>query len=382
MLLAVCADRGSPGSTTTALALAAARGLPAVVVEADPYGGDLALRVRPDGKHPLPSTPTVLGIGAGRSARKSGRQGPIGMPEQQPGTRHLDLWREGSHQLSSLVRVVPGFVNAEQGTSLVWPVLAAALEAQTVPAFADLGRIHIGSPSMPIAAAADALITLCRGDMASVHHMTERLELLVTAIAETKRRPPVVLPVVVAARKHGDRLATAVAEVLANSAAAPAVRGVGWLAWDPSAVSQLEDGGDPWAKPLRNSPLMKSARKVMWRLGLATGLDHAEPEMKRKRAGSQNQQSDQSNQSDAWSPAGHQARATNLQLPGPEQQSAPAAQAPPPPQPTGPPPAGWTQSPGPSADGERVSGQPSSTTGEASVDDLRRWQIAPMWEER
>lgn len=378
MLFAVCADRGSPGSTTTALALAAARGLPAVVVEADPYGGDLALRVRPDGKHPLPSSPTVLGIGAGRSARKSGRQGPIGTPEQQPGTRHLDLGRDGSHQLSSLVRVVPGFLNAEKGTSLAWPVLAAALEAQTVPVFADLGRIHTGSPSIPIAAAADALITVCRGDMASVHHMTERLELLVTAIAETKRRPPVVLPVVVAARKHGDRLATAVSEVLANSAAAPAVRGVGWLAWDPSAVSQLEDGGDPWAKPMRNSPLMKSARKVMWRLCLATGLDHAEPEMERKRAGSQNQQSDQS---DAWNPAGHQANATNQQ-PRPEQQSAPAAQVPPPsPRPTGPPPAGWTPSPRPSANGQRVSGRPSSTTGEASVDDARRWQIAPMGEE-
>ena len=74
MLFAICADRGAPGSTTTALALAAARGLPAVVVEADPYGGDLALRVRRDGKRPLPTTPTVLSVApAGRPSRPASR---------------------------------------------------------------------------------------------------------------------------------------------------------------------------------------------------------------------------------------------------------------------------------------------------------------------
>ena len=75
------------------------------------------------------------------------------------------------------MRVVPGFMAAEHGTSMAWPVLASALESQSVPIFADLGRIHTGSPSMPIATAADALIIVCRGDMASVQHMVERLEL-------------------------------------------------------------------------------------------------------------------------------------------------------------------------------------------------------------
>ncbi len=70
MLFAICADRGAPGSTTAALALASARGLPTIVVEADPYGGDLALRLRPDGKHPLAATPTVLSVAAGRSSER------------------------------------------------------------------------------------------------------------------------------------------------------------------------------------------------------------------------------------------------------------------------------------------------------------------------
>lgn len=276
MLFAICADRGAPGSTTTALALAAARGLPAVFVEADPYGGDLALRIRLDGKQPLPTTPTVLGVSAGRSAQQT--SGPIVMPEHVgAGRRHRDLWRDGAHQLTDLVRVVPGFMAAEHGTSMAWPVLASALESQSVPIFADLGRIHTGSPSLPIAAAADALITVCRGDMASVQHMVDRLELLVPAIAERNGRPPVVLPVVVAPHKHGTGIAGSVAEILGETSVGPTLRGVSWLAWDPASVHLLENGADPWAKPLRRSPLMRSARKVMWMLGLATGLTHAEP---------------------------------------------------------------------------------------------------------
>lgn len=278
MLFAICADRGAPGSTTTALALAAARGLPAVVVEADPYGGDLALRVRADGKRPLPATPTVLSVAAGRSSQQAAEPRPAGMPQNLPADRrHRDLWRDGAHQLNDLVRVVPGFMAAEQGTSMAWPVLASALESQSVPIFADLGRIHTGSPSMPIATVADALIIVCRGDMASVQHMVERLELLVPAIAERNGRPPVVMPLVVAPRQHGAKAANSVVEILGETSVGPALRGVSWLAWDSAAVNLLENGADPWAKPLKKSPLMRSAQKAMWMLGLATGLEHTEP---------------------------------------------------------------------------------------------------------
>ncbi|MGD9961858.1 hypothetical protein [Nocardioides sp.] len=281
MLFAICADRGAPGATTAALALAAARGLPAVVVEADPYGGDLALRIRRDG-NPLPTTPTVLSVSAGRSGqgRASGPRTSLAGPGGASERRHRDLWRDGSHEMSEHVRIVPGFMAAEHGTSMAWPVLASALEAQSVPVFADLGRIHTGSPSLAVAAAADALIPVCRSDMASVQHMVDRLELLVPAIADRNGRPPIVLPVVIAPRQHGGAIANSVAEILGETAVGPTLRGVSWLAWDPGAVAHLENGADPWAKPLRKSPLMKSARKVMWMVGLATGLSHADPSAK------------------------------------------------------------------------------------------------------
>ena len=313
MLFAICADRGAPGSTTAALALASARGLPAMVVEADPYGGDLALRLKPDGKHPLAATPTVLSVAAGRSAQR--RHVPT-----STSMRQLDLWRSGSHELSERVRVVPGFMNAEQGASVAWPALASVLRSQTVPVFADVGRIHTGSPSMPILTAADAVIAVCRGDMGSVHHMIERLEALAPAVAEKAGRTPMFLPMVVAPRQHGSQLAEAVSQLLGTSAVGPAVRYVGWLAWDPAGCALLEDGGDPWEKPLRKSPLMTSARKALHLVGLATGLEHAQP-VKTKGRRSKAPQT----VADAVPSAGGAATTAPAHAPAPEPMPAPAA---------------------------------------------------------
>ena len=349
MLFAVCCDRGAPGSSTIARVLASARGLPAVVVGADPYGDDMARRLRPDGNLPLPERPTVLGIGAGQSSGdESRRRTPLGMAGQERGPRYDDLWREGSHELSPLVRVVPGFMTPEAGTSTAWRVLADALQAQSTAVFADLGRIHNGSPSMPIVTAADAIIPVCRGDDISVGTMKDRLELLVDEFTDRNQRPPVVVPVVIANRRHGDQIAQMVADYLADCSAGATVRGVAWVAWDPAGVAALDDGADPWANPLRKSPLMKSAVKAMWRLGIATGLDHAGPNVKGKRTAT------------GTEPAAHHAIAPQQAAQTPSQTP---PQSPPPPVP----PSGAPQL-----------GMPRH----AAPGDPGRWQVAPMGEEQ
>lgn len=318
-----------------------------MVVGADPYGDDMARRLRPDGNLPLPEKPTVLSIGAGQSSgAETAARGPrlYAMAGQERGPRYDDLWREGSHELSPLVRVVPGFLTPEKGASAAWRVLADALQAQNTAVFADLGRIHNGSPSMPIVTAADAIVPVCRGDKISVGTMKDRLELLVDEFTDRNQRPPVVVPVVIANRRHGDQIAQMVAEYLADSSAGATVRGVAWVAWDPAGVAALDDGADPWANPLRKSPLMKSAVKAMWRLGIATGLDHAEPNVKGKRAAS-------------GEPAAHHAIVPEQQAQGPEQ-APPAPSAPP----SGPPQLGMPRHAAP--------GEPG------------RWQVAPMGEEQ
>ena len=68
MLLTVTGEKGSPGATTTALALGHALAGSRLVIEADASGGDLAFRLRRDGR-PLPESPTVLtAVAAARSA--------------------------------------------------------------------------------------------------------------------------------------------------------------------------------------------------------------------------------------------------------------------------------------------------------------------------
>src|SRR3954470_2486288 len=96
MLVALCGDKGAPGVTTAALAVASAWPGQAVVVEASPAGGDLAIRLRPKGSVLL-ETPTVLSVvTASRSFR-----------EQDPVSTHAQV-------LNSTTTVVPGAALAEQ----------------------------------------------------------------------------------------------------------------------------------------------------------------------------------------------------------------------------------------------------------------------------
>jgi hypothetical protein len=166
--------------------------------------------------------------------------------------------------------------------------------------------------------------------------------------------------VVAGRRQSGDRLASAVAEIFGDTQVAPALRGVGWLAWDGEAVGRLEDGGDPWVSPLRKSRLMRSARTVMWHLGMATGIDHAETEVKGNPA------------------AGKKAVAPSVQA---QHQAAasPPPQQPPPPAQGRPSASAWLRPP---AAGQPVNGQQAATGDAVSLDEQgRRWH-RPVGEER
>jgi hypothetical protein len=111
MLLALCSDKGSPGVTTSALAIASAWEEPSIVVEADPAGGDLGIRLRPAGS-PLPEAPTMLSLAAAARADKN-----------------RDLLARHTQPLNSRVAVVPGALRHEQMTKTAdWTPVAEALQ--------------------------------------------------------------------------------------------------------------------------------------------------------------------------------------------------------------------------------------------------------------
>src|SRR3954469_11038879 len=145
MLIALCGDKGSPGVTTTALALASAWAGQAIVVEADPAGGDLAIRLHPGGST-LPETPTVLSVATDARADR----------EHDPVAKH-------AHALNSTTGVVPGAVLAEQMANIGdWSPFADALERCAPSVFVDLGHLHSRSPMLPVAARADLVIAVGR----------------------------------------------------------------------------------------------------------------------------------------------------------------------------------------------------------------------------
>lgn len=250
-MIAVAADKGSPGATTTALVLASVWPAPATVVEADPWGGDLLLRARHRGEV-LADRETVLSLATAATTHQDSR-----------GTGG-DLVDRYAQNLSSTVRVVPGPISAERASAVPnWGGLAAAMSASSRPVIADLGRLHASSPSMPIAAAAGVLVVACRAEVDSVLRLRERINTLLPVLADLRQAAPRVVPIVISPRRHGAADARDVQLALAATDAGPFVDTVGWLAWDPSAVQALYRGDDPTSRSLARSALLKSAADVV-----------------------------------------------------------------------------------------------------------------------
>lgn len=249
MMVGVCSDKGSPGSTTTALVLASAWPGPAVVVEADPQGGDLAIRLRRHGGAALPEVPTVLTVAT--AARRS---------------PPADLLNRHAHELSRDVSVIPGALVAEQAAGVAeWEPLADALTATETPVFADFGRLQGTSQLVAVAARADVMIVVGRNDPGSVIRLRERLARLAPELAAHRETPPRLLPVLVSAERHAQGDIADLRRLLTDTPARPFLGGFGHIALDPSSLRRLEAGEEPLGR-LARTPLLRSARKLTGQL--------------------------------------------------------------------------------------------------------------------
>jgi hypothetical protein len=257
MLIAVCCDRGAPGSTTTALALGVSTLEPVVVVEADPYGGDLALRcVTPAGHGEVfAPTPTVLTLATEARA-----------------TVTPALAASKAQEFTGSTQVVPGHFSAEQAAGVTnWAPLAHALRASARRVVADLGRIHSSSPSIPVAAAADVVVMVTRPEVGAVMHLKNRLERLAPVLANIRNAPPVVVPVVVTQKRIAGSVLEHVGRMLAPSNAAGVIAGLGWIALDPAGVEAMY-AGRVGGKGNMRTPLLKSAGVLNDQINQAVGL--------------------------------------------------------------------------------------------------------------
>lgn len=224
--LAVASVKHSPGATTVALALAAAwaEDGEVLLVEADPAGGDLAVRLG------LRSHPGLTSLAAaGRRSSSS-----------------LDT-RTHSQALASGARVVLAPTAPEEAAAAVAALanrLPRDLASSGGNAVVDCGRWHPTSPARALLERADLAVVALRPTVEGVEHLRSRLDTL----AVPAGRLAVAL---VGERPYGP----------AEVEAALGLPVLGSVAVDPRGVASLQDVSP--ARTLRRTPIVRSARTLL-----------------------------------------------------------------------------------------------------------------------
>lgn len=246
MIVSICADKGSPGVTTAATALAMAWAGELVVLEADTSGGDLALLVRTPLGELLPARPSV------RSLAVDARSGAV------PGS--LAAY---AHDTSLGIPVIPATDMRSDDFAMIanqWVAVAAAAQRWQGTVIADLGRLQESNPAGALAASSSVVLLIGRSTPAGLYHLRERAGALVTRLGQGEYgRSPLAVAVICPPREHRARVQD-VRAILAADPATSAIPVAGWLADDPKAVAALRAG--QVTKKLVNSDLIRSARQL------------------------------------------------------------------------------------------------------------------------
>lgn len=242
-LIAVAADKGAPGVTTTALALAAVWPRPVLLAECDPAGGDLVYR--------LP---------AADGGRLDPRRGLLSLAvAARRGVAPQQTW-EHVQKLNGGLDVLAGVTNADQGAglNLLWGpvgrVLAANAQADVI---ADCGRLGADGPLYDLLAEAALIVLVTRASLGEVVRLRDRAAALGAALHKRSRPGLLADVVVIADNKHFRTSIAEIGEALRQTSA-PA-RVAGGLADDGKGADLLRG---EWGGKLDKSLLIRTARDI------------------------------------------------------------------------------------------------------------------------
>jgi hypothetical protein len=255
-LIAVAADKGAPGVTTTAVALAALWPRRVLLAETDPAGGDLIYRSVGGNGRPLDPGTGVLSLAA--TARR-------GIAAEQ-------LW-DHSQRLSGGLDVIVGLTSADQAAGVAgqWSALGRAFaelaqsphQEAAADVIADCGRLGADSPTLAMLPQAALLLLVTRVQPENLAHVRERAVALSNKLHGQQRgaaqlgKPQIGL-LLVADPQQGGRIAGQVNEMMAATHAGARI--VGLVAEDPAGAEQL--AGRRRGR-VDKSLLIRSARKVV-----------------------------------------------------------------------------------------------------------------------
>ncbi len=243
MLIAVAADKGAPGVTTTALALAAVWPRPVLLAECDPAGGDLVYRLPGEGGGRLDPRRGLLSLAV--AARR----------DLQP----TQLWAH-AQKLRGGLDVLLGVTSAEQGAGLeplwgpVGSVLAGLPQADVI---ADCGRLGPDGAYYDLLAHAAAVVLVTRPSLGEVVRLRDRAAAVALAVRQRGGQDARIGVLVVADHRVFSRALAEVGQVLG------AVSVLGGIAFEPRSAELLRG---EWGGRLDKSLLIRTAREVAGQL--------------------------------------------------------------------------------------------------------------------
>src|SRR5487761_36375 len=172
-LIAVAADKGAPGVTTAAVALAAVWPRPVLLAECDPAGGDLVYR--------LP---------AADGSRLDPRRGLLSLAvAARRGLQPHQAW-EHTQKLHGGLDILTGVSGAEQGAGLelLWGSVGRLLaDVPRADVIADCGRLGVDGPVYDLLAQASTVVLLSGATLAEVVRLRERAASLTSALQKRGR---------------------------------------------------------------------------------------------------------------------------------------------------------------------------------------------------
>jgi hypothetical protein len=246
MIITVCADKGSPGVSWTATVLGMVWPGERVLLEADPSGGDAALRLRTPEGQLLPPQSGLRGLAV----------------DARSGNLPTSLLSY-AHQTSLGVPVIPATDMRTEDFALIarqWPAVAAAVDRWPGTVIADLGRLQEDSSAGPVAAASRIMLLIARCTPEGLYHLRERAGALAARLGQGAHgRSPLAVAIICPARQRSTRLRD-VKELLAAEASTSTIPVAGWIAEDERSVQALRDGHV--TKKLLGGDLLASAREL------------------------------------------------------------------------------------------------------------------------
>ncbi|BBG00460.1 MULTISPECIES: hypothetical protein [Pseudonocardia] len=237
VLIGLASAKGSPGVTTSTLTLASVWPRTALVLEADPFGGDIRAGL---GEGEWPSTAGLAEVVV--DLRSTGLNEALTRRVHKPAPHAPP--------------VLAGLACVGQATSVPWSRLGSALARLTgADVLADCGRFAAADGVAPLLRECDALVLITASSLRAVRATARIAPLLQEELAVGPDDPRVSLLVVDADEPYP----------AAQIAAACRLPLLGELPDDPRAAAVWSDGARPW-RAFTRSPLQREARHIVTRI--------------------------------------------------------------------------------------------------------------------